>query len=121
MRMKAYATFSLWAANQSATHRKLIAALRKLVKKTSPRLAESVKWGNGVWVGKGWPVLYIYAGEKDHVQFGFFGGASLKDPKKLLHGKAKFVRHLKIRSAADIDGPLFTRFIKEAAKNERED
>ncbi|MBL7714423.1 MAG: DUF1801 domain-containing protein [Bdellovibrionales bacterium] len=119
MKMKAYPTFDLWAKDQSATHRKLISALRRLVKKVSPRLVETVKWGNGCWVGKEYPVIYLYA-DRDHLQFGFFNGSYLKDPKKLLHGKARYVRHLKVYGASDIDVKVFSRFIREAAKNERQ-
>ena len=33
MKMKAYATYDLWAKDQSAKHRRYIATLRKIVKK----------------------------------------------------------------------------------------
>ncbi len=117
--MKAYETFDLWAADQSPKHRRLISALRKLVNKAAPRLTESVKWGNGCWIGAEWPVIYIYAGE-EKLQFGFFGGKYLSDPKKRLIGDGKYVRHIKVGAPGDIDTPAFTRWIKQAAKNERE-
>lgn len=41
--------------------------------------------------------------EADHVQFGFYRGSSMKDPKGLLEGKGKYVRHVKIRGPKDID------------------
>jgi hypothetical protein len=117
-KMKAYATFELWAADQSPKHRRLIGALRKLVKKASPRLAESVKWGNGCWIGKEYPVLFLHA-EKDHLQFGFFAGASLTDPAKLLVGSGQYVRHVKIRVPGDIDESRLARWIRQAARIER--
>lgn len=120
MKMKAYASFDLWAADQSAKHRRMIPTLRKLVKKVSPKLKETVKWGNGCWEGVEYPVIFLYA-DKDHLQFGFFAGAYLKDPKKVLHGKARYVRHLKVFTPKDIDEKLFARFIREAAKNERDE
>lgn len=118
-KMKAYATFDLWAADQTLKHRKLIALLRKLVKKTAPRLTETVKWGNGCWVGTEWPVIYLYA-DCDHLQFGFFGGSGLKDPQGLLQGKGKHVRHTKIYTTKDIDAVAFARLIRQADQAERE-
>ena len=41
--MKSYATFDLWAADQSPKFKRLILILRKLVKKASPQLTETVK------------------------------------------------------------------------------
>jgi hypothetical protein len=117
-RMKSYDTFDLWAADQSAKHRKIAAALRKLVQKTAPTLSEAVKWGNGCWVGKKYPVAYLHA-EEDHLQFGFFGGAGLADPKELLVGSGKFVRHIKVRSLDDIDSAAFSQLIRQAVKSQR--
>jgi hypothetical protein len=48
------------------------------------------------------PVAYVYSAE-DYVQFGFFNGSSLKDPKGLLEGKGQYVRHTKVRRASKID------------------
>jgi len=117
-RMESYDTFDLWAADQTAKHRKISNALRRLVQKTAPSLTESVKWGNGCWVGKKFPVAYLHA-EADHLQFGFFGGAGLADPKKLLKGNGKFVRHIKVRTVEDIDAAAFSRLIRQAVKSER--
>lgn len=38
--------------------------------------------GNGCWVGKNGPVAYVYSAT-GYVQFGFFRGSSLKDPREL--------------------------------------
>ncbi|MBI2711446.1 MAG: DUF1801 domain-containing protein [Bdellovibrio sp.] len=120
--MKSYASFDLWEVDQNPKHRRLIKALRKLVNKTSPSLSESVKWGNGCWIGKEWPVIFIFAGY-DILQFGFFGGSALagSDPKKLLKGRGKFVRHIPVQTLGDIDEPAFKRLIRKATQNERED
>ena len=40
-----------------------------------------------------------------HVSIGFFHGASLKDPARLLQGTARFMRHVKARPAALPDSP----------------
>jgi hypothetical protein len=121
-RMKAYESFNHWANDQDPKHQKLIRVLRRLVKKTAPTLSETVKWGNGCWVGEEYPVIYIFAGY-DILQFGFFGGSYLSgsDPKKLLKGSGKFVKHIPVETLRDIDETAFKRLIKKATQNERED
>jgi hypothetical protein len=90
-RMKAYASFDAYLADQMPRNKRIIEALRKFVKHTEPRLSETVKWGNGCWVGSRGPVAYVYSAT-EYVQFGFFRGAALKDPKDLLEGEGKYVR-----------------------------
>ena len=117
--MKKYDAFALWAADQWPKQKKMITALRRLMKKTGPTLTESVKWGNGVWLGEEWPVAFLHA-KDEHLQFGFFGGSGLSDPKKLLQGSGKYVRHIKVFKLSDIDPPAFARLIRQAVKAERE-
>ena len=119
--MKSYETFDLWMADQSDEHQKLIKALRKLVNKTAPSLTETVKWGNGCWVGEEWPVIFIFAGY-EILQFGFFGGSYLSDsdPKKLLKGSGKYIKHIPIQSLREVDEVALKRLIKKATLNERE-
>ncbi len=78
--MKRYATFDEYFADQPSKNRSIIRALRKFVERKAPQLEESVKWGNGCWLKGKVPVAYVYSAP-DHVQFGFFAGAQLKDPK----------------------------------------
>ena len=85
-KMKSYASFDAYLEDQPSKNRAIIRALRRFVARAEPRLTEAVKWGNGCWVGPNGPVAYVYSG-KDHVQFGFFRGAMLEDPKGLLEGK----------------------------------
>ena len=88
------------------------------MKRVAPELSEAVKWGNGCWVsGKG-PVAYVYSAT-DYVQFGFFGGSALKDPKRLLEGEGKYVRHIKVRSPSEIDEPAFAALLGQAARPPR--
>jgi hypothetical protein len=50
-----------------------------------------------------------------YVQFGFFHGSSLKDPKGLLEGKGEYVRHTKVRQPSDIDTRAFAALLRQAA------
>jgi hypothetical protein len=117
--MKTYETFPKWAADQLPKQKKMISALRKLMKRVAPTLSESVKWGNGVWLGEEWPVAFLHA-KDDHLQFGFFGGTGLSDPKKLLKGSGKHVKHLKVFTMSDINETEFAKLIRQAVRHERE-
>src|SRR5512144_2651755 len=97
MKMKAYASFDDYLADQPPRNRAIIRALRDLVRRVAPRLTEGVKWGNGCWIGKKGPVAYVYSAT-GYVQFGFLRGSALKDPKGLLEGEGKFVRYIKVRN-----------------------
>ncbi|HXC46845.1 MAG TPA: DUF1801 domain-containing protein [Candidatus Sulfotelmatobacter sp.] len=58
---------------------------------------------------------------KEHVTFIFLRGAALPDPEGLLEGTGKSVRHVKVRTAADVKKPALKKLLVEAAKlNKRE-
>lgn len=114
-KMKAYATFDLYLADQPPKNRAIIRALRAFVRSTAPKLEEAVKWGNGCWVQGKVPIAYVYS-DKDHVHFGFVRGASLRDPKRLLQGKGQYVRHVKVRKVADIDREAFGALLRQAVR-----
>src|SRR5262245_14432341 len=113
--MKAYASFDDYLKGQTPKNQAIIRALRRFVRRVEPGLNEAVKWGNGCWVDSDGPVAYVYS-DTGYVQFGFFNGASLKDPKALLEGKGKYVRHTKVRSPAGIDEPAFAALLRQAAR-----
>jgi hypothetical protein len=50
------------------------------------------------------------------VQFGFFHGASLKDPHGLLEGKGQYVRHTKVYAPSDFDKNALAALLKQAAR-----
>lgn len=114
-KMKAYANFDLWLKDQSAANQSVAKEIRKLVKETSKKLEETVKWGNGCWTVDGMPVCYNYA-DKDHVQFGFFVGVGIPDPKKILEGNGKYLRFIRLRTKADIPKIALKKMIKQAMK-----
>src|SRR5262245_50745693 len=49
-----------------------------------------------------------------HVNVGFFRGAELADPKRLLEGTGKFMRHVKLSPERDIDARALTQLIETA-------
>ena len=113
-KMKTYASFDDYLEDQIASHQEIIRALRKLVKRVEPGLREAVKWGNGCWIGSHGPVTYVHT-EPGAVQFGFFYGSSLKDPKGFLEGQGRYVRHTKVRDASKIDERALAALLRQAA------
>jgi hypothetical protein len=49
-----------------------------------------------------------------HVNVGFFQGAALPDPARLLQGAGKFMRHVKLRPGMAIDAASLGRLIEAA-------
>lgn len=89
-----------------------VEALRRFVKKEAPDLREAIRWGNLSWLGNKdvcWVLVY-----DEHVNFGFHNGALLKDPKGLLEGTGKRLRHVKIHEAKDIRPKEFGALLKQA-------
>ena len=51
---------------------------------------------------------------KAHVNVGFFRGAELPDPRRLLEGTGKVMRHVKLGPGRDIDDAALRKLIKTA-------
>ncbi len=49
-----------------------------------------------------------------HVNVGFFHGAALRDPARLLHGTGKFMRHVTLRPGTATNAAALTRLIDAA-------
>lgn len=115
-RMKAFASFDAYLADQPPKNRKIIRALRAFVKRRAPELEESVKWGNGCWLLDGGPVAYVYS-DVEYVQFGFIRGSSFSDPLGLLNGAGQYVRHIKVRDVSDIEPRAYGALLAQAVES----
>jgi hypothetical protein len=98
----------------------LTLALRKIVLDEAPEALEYVIQTYAVsisfsFTGKplkdGFCHIVTYA---DHVNLGFNHGAQLPDPRKLLKGTGKQIRHLTITQLPDLDSPHLTKFLRAA-------
>jgi hypothetical protein len=98
----------------------VLKGLRALVKKTIAGCEEYVNpWKIPSFDSDG-TVCGFMTG-REHVTFIFLRGAALPDPEGLLEGTGKSVRHVKVRTAADVKKPALKKLIVEAAKlNKRE-
>lgn len=51
---------------------------------------------------------------KAHVNVGFFRGAEIVDPHRILEGAGKFMRHVKLGPQYDVDAAALTKLIETA-------
>jgi hypothetical protein len=95
-------------------------SVRALVMKTATGCEEYVSpWKTPAFDSNG--PLCVFVLGKEHVTLGFLRGAMLPDPEKLLEGKAKGVRNLKLRSLEDVKRPGVKTLIEEAVKLNKTD
>ena len=95
-------------------------SVRALVMKTAMGCEEYVSpWKTPAFDSNG--PLCVFVLGKEHVTLAFLRGATLPDPEKLLEGKAKGVRNLKLRSLEDVNRPGVKRLIEEAVKLNKKD
>ena len=94
-------------------------ALRDLLVEVMPQVVE-VPWETQGNVGYGVgpkkmseQFVYIMPSSK-HVNLGFYYGAALRDPLKLLEGTGKSLRHVKVRTLADVKNPALKKLIEQA-------
>lgn len=90
----------------------VVAELRSLIREAAPEATESMKWGQPVYEAFG-PFAHIKA-FKNHVLFGFWRGAELLDPTGLLKGGGGRMRHVTLKSVADIDRPILQGMVRTA-------
>ena len=89
---------------------KIARALRAMIMKVDPNAVETVRLGdNAATYGVGPRKMtdgYAYIMPlREYVNRGLYQGALLKDPKGLLEGTGKGLRHVKIRSVKDAANP----------------
>jgi len=98
----------------------LTLALREVILEEAPEAIESIVKGYAVAIGfsfTGKPMkdgfCHIVA-YSSHVNLGFNRGASLPDPKAVLIGKGKSIRHITIRNESELERPYIRRYLQAA-------
>lgn len=95
-------------------------SVRALVVKTAAGCEEYVSpWKTPAFDLNG--PLCVFVLGKESVTLAFLRGALLPDPEKLLEGKAKGVRNLKLRSPEEVKRPGVKALIEEAVKLNKKD
>lgn len=101
-----------YIANLKSPQREIIEELRRIVKEAAPEATESIKWHMPVYEHHG--LLCYIDSAKEHVRFGFYHGAELPDPDRLLEGTSKTGRHIYLRALSDIPKRPLTNLVKAA-------
>jgi hypothetical protein len=95
--------------------KEVVAALRELVREAAPDATGSIKWAQPVFESNGLPTSRDYIKAfKNHVNFGFWRGADLPDPRSLLQGTGDKMRHIKMTTPNDIRPDEFHKLVKAA-------
>jgi hypothetical protein len=98
----------------------LTLALRDLVLEEAPDAMESIVKSYAVAIGfsftgkplkDGFCHIVTYS---NHVNLGFNRGALLPDPKGVLIGKGKSIRHVTIRNQSELERPFVRRYLQAA-------
>lgn len=107
-------TVDAYIAKLPKHHAETVTAVRKLIRAAAPEAAESIKWSQPVYEVNG-PVAYIKA-HSAYVNFGFWRGAQLDDPRGLLQGSGTKMRHVSLPNAAAIRKSDLQRFVRQAVE-----
>jgi len=75
--------------------------------------AVAIGYGTSEKLGDGIFHIAVYA---KGANLGFNDGATLEDPKGILEGSGKRIRHIKIRKAEDLERPELRAYIRRACK-----
>jgi hypothetical protein len=103
-----------WLEKPSADLQSIIRALITVARKNMPRAYEFIYHdavGYSVSESPFDRICYIAPQKKGYVNFGFFFGAGLPDPKELLVGEGKRLRHVKIWSVEEAKNPALSKLI----------
>ena len=74
--------------------------LRVMILSSGEGIVEEIKWSRPVYSNDQGMFCYLHS-TKTHATLGFHQGTSLTDPKRLLEGTGKDMRHVKIQSPDD--------------------
>ncbi len=106
------ATIEGYVSKVAPWQRAVIEKLRTVLRAEAPRASEAIRWGQPVYDHKG-PFSYIKA-HAAQVNFGFWRGADLDDPKRMLQGEGERMRHVKIVETQVIDDAALGAFVRQA-------
>ena len=103
-----------WLSNLPPELRAIVKQLRAVARKNMPGADEFIYHDAIGYSFSDSPanrICYIAPQRKGYVNFGFFFGVSLPDPKKLLIGEGKRLRHVKVWSVKEAKNPALANLI----------
>ena len=103
-----------WLTNLAPELRAITKQLRAVARNNMPKAQEFIHQDVIRYSIKDSPsdqICYIAPQKKGYVNFGFFFGAGLPDPEKLLIGEGKRLRHVKAWSVEEAKNPALSKLI----------
>jgi hypothetical protein len=100
---------------QGPSQAEIAQKLRTLILSNFPQLKEEYKWNMPVYTLNGKDVTYLKT-TKEGVNLGLNAGAHISDPKSLMEGTGKEMRHIKVSSPEVIDESYFVALLNQAVK-----
>ena len=97
--------------------RKVVRALRSVVRSAAPELRETLRWGNPSYVGRRDVITLMLFDH--HVNLGFFRGAELAARFTEIEGTGKNLRHVKVPDVASAGRPGLRRIVRAAVALDR--
>jgi len=107
-------TVDVWLEKHPPDVQKITGELMAVARKNMPGVWEFIDQDTvrySIHDSRSDQICYIAPQKKGYVNFGFFFGAGLPDPKKLLIGEGKRLRHVKIWSVEDAQNPSLAKLI----------
>ncbi len=101
-----------WAKRLEGWQADAMTIIRALVTRHAPDATLAIKWGQPVWEHNG-PFAWAKPSAK-HLSLGFWRGSELPDPDGHLEGTGNRMRHVKIKSASDVDRLPIATYVQEA-------
>ncbi len=97
----------------AGAQQEMMQAIRQLIHESVPNATEEFKWSRPVFRSDK-DFAYLKTA-KGYVSLGFFNFQKLNDTQNLLQGTGKDMRHIKIKSIADINSQLLQEWFKAAS------
>lgn len=104
------AQVSGYIAQAPEEQRKIMEAVRRLVHAHVKGAREEFKWSRPIFATTK-DFAYLRT-SKAYVTFGFYQAGPLDDPDGRLEGTGKNMRHIKLRTLADVDAALLKKWLK---------
>ena len=110
----AHASVDAYLASIPEPVREIASELRRIVRRAAPGIAERIKWNVPVFE-LGAPVCYLSA-HAGYVRFGFYRGAEIEDPARVLGGTGSLLRHVKLPAGAPVPRQVLAALVEDAVR-----
>jgi hypothetical protein len=85
--------------------------VRGMMEEGAPGVREIISYGQPTWKGK--KMVLTVSPSKSHLTVVFSRGADIEDSHGLLEGSGKTSKHLKVKTAADLDREAFRDYLAQ--------